>query len=150
MKILFLSAVVTILIGFSSATQAAATDPQYNHVNATSYCASLGKRMATSREMAKFGMDHGAKGLLEAKDYHGQDGYQEIRRTTANYHAELDFYYSAEGYKTPEPEQTKPWLWTSSYGPHNIDFAYVFNLETGEFDFDARISLNGVRCVEAK
>ena len=150
MKSLLLTVMVSFFTGWGSTTHAAASDPQYNHVGATTFCASLGKRMATSREMAKFGMDHGAKGLLEAKDYHGQEGYQEIRRTTANYHAELDFYYSAEGYKTPEPEQTKPWLWTSSYGPHNIDFAYVFNLETGEFDFDARISLNGVRCVEAK
>ncbi len=145
MKNLFLFLVLAFLpvLGFAAQTLSI---PQYTHPNAKSFCESLGKRLPTSREMAKFATEHGARGLLEPADYKGQDGYQEIRRTTASYNAELDFYYSAEGYISPEREETKPWLWTSSYGPHNIDFAYVFNLETGEFDFDARIMLNGVRC----
>lgn len=145
MKSLFLLAVLALLPGFGFAIQNSSI-PQYTHPAAKSFCESLGKRLPTSREMAQFGMDHGARGLLEPADYKGQDGYSEIRRTTADYHAELDFYYSSEGYVSPEREETKPWLWTSSYGPHNIDFAYVFNLETGAFDFDARIMLNGVRC----
>ncbi len=123
------------------------SDPQYTHVNAVSFCESLGKRLATSREMAQFAIDHGATGILEPNKYNGQSGYQEIRRTTANYNAETDFYYNSKGYVSPEPDTNPPWLWTSSYGPHNIDFAYVFNLKTGKFDFDARVMPNGVRCI---
>ena len=145
MKNMFLFLVVALLPGFGFAAQISSI-PQYTHINAVSFCESLGQRLPNSREMANFGMEHGARGLLEPADYKGQDGYREIRRTTADYHAELDFYYSSEGYVSHEPKETKPWLWTSSYGPHNIDFAYVFNLETGAFDFDARIMLNGARC----
>ena len=124
-----------------------ASDPQHTHPNAVSFCESLGKRLATSREMAQFAIDHGAKGILEPAQYSGQAGYQEIRRTIANYNAETDFYFNFKGYVSPEPNTNPAWLWTSSYGPHNIDFAYVFNLKTGKFDFDARIMPNGVRCI---
>lgn len=124
------------------------SDPQHTHPNAVSFCESLGKRLSTSREMAQFAIDHGAVGILEPAQYNGQNGYKEIRRTISDYNAETDFYFNASGYVSPEPNITAPWLWTSSYGPHNIDFAYVFNLKTGRFDFDARIMPNGVRCVQ--
>ena len=121
--------------------------PQHTHPDAVSFCESLGKRMSTSREMALFAIDHGAAGILEPDQYNGQNGYKEIRRTISNYNAETDFYFNSKGYVSPEPNVDSAWFWTSSYGPHNIDFAYVFNLKTGNFDFDARIMPNGVRCV---
>lgn len=52
------------------------------------------------------------------------------------------------GFVSVESGIQMPWLWSASYGPHNIDFVYVFNLKTGEFDFDARIMKNGTRCIE--
>lgn len=123
------------------------SDPQHTHPNAVSFCESLGKRLSTSREIAQFAIDHGAAGILEPNQYNGQSGYKEIRRTISNYNAETDFYFNSKGYVSPEPNVNSAWFWTSSYGPHNIDFAYVFNLKTGNFDFDARIMPNGVRCV---
>ena len=136
------------LTGFAFKPAMATENPQYTHPAAKSYCESLNKRLASSREMAKFALDHGALGILEPSQYKNQPGYMAINKTIANYNAELDFYFNPEGYVSAEPDIRSPWLWTSSYGPHNIDFAYVFNLKTGEFDFDARIQKNGVRCVE--
>ncbi len=148
MKYLLIALSLTALTAFTFKPQLDSDIPQYTHPDAKSFCESLGKKLPSSREMAKFAMDHGAVGILEPSQYRNQSGYMAINRTTANYHAELDFYFNGDGYVSPEPDSQAPWLWTSSYGPHNIDFVYVFNLRTGEFDFDARIMKNGARCIE--
>ncbi len=146
--LLFMVISFVSLTGFSFDAEVATENPQYNHPDAKSFCESLNKRLPTSREIARFAMDHGAQGILEPADYKNQPGYKKINRTIANYNAELDFYFNDSGYISPEADIKSPWIWTSSYGPHNIDFVYVFNLRTGSFDFDARIQRNGARCIE--
>lgn len=122
--------------------------PQYTHPDAKTFCESLGKRLPSARELAQYAIERGAAGILEPKQYKNQDGYMPINKLVTNYTTELDFYYNPDGYVPTENDVKKAWLWSASYGPHNIDFVYVFNLKSGEFDFDARIMKNGARCIE--
>ncbi len=149
------SLLTTTLLIFFAFTAQAQNDisfqdsiPQMIQLDAKSFCASLDKKIPDARFMAAYAMAHGAKGLLEPQDYKNQSGYMKINKLGShNYDTVIDFYYNPAGFVPSEADLNSYWLWTSSHGPHNIDFAYVFNLKTGKFDFDARMQKNGVRCI---
>ncbi len=122
--------------------------PQMIQLDAKSFCATLNKKIPDARYMAAYAMAHGAKGLLEPQDYTNQPGYMKVNKLGSHdYNTVIDFYYNPSGFVPSETDLNSYWLWTTSHGPHNIDFAYVFNLKTGKFDFDARIQKNGARCI---
>ncbi len=146
------TAALYIIFAFALKTQADIyiqdSIPQMIQLDGKAFCASLDKKMPDARYMAAYAMAHGAKGILEPKDYTNQSGYMKINKLGSHdYNTVIDFYYNPSGFVPSETDLNSYWLWTTSHGPHNIDFAYVFNLKTGQFDFDARIQKNGVRCV---
>lgn len=129
-------------------------DPTFGRSEAIAYCHNHGTRVPTARELAWFGMSHGAKGILETDDVNGQvpEGFhlivtlEVVGNSDSFINGESDsFYYSNEGY---DPGGDSSGLWSSSVN-YDVGSPLVFDGQAGDFILPSSsfVMGSGLRCL---
>jgi hypothetical protein len=99
-----------------------------NQTDASNYCQNMGSRLPTSRELALWSTQYGAKVSNTP-----QNGYYQVQGTDNA--GQLDtFYYQVSGYQTPSGRDGEFIYWSSSVVPGDSGYAYGLYGETGNLE----------------
>lgn len=136
---------------------------QMAHSPAIVYCSRLKARLMTSRELAEYGVAHGAAGIRETAYPNAVTGdkqlmqewqanqaakyYAVTKQTAPEWSTRVDFYYNGAGYESQELPDGR--YWAAEVAPSGSDVANVFQTGTKDsnISYMGRTNTAGVVCV---